>query len=96
MGTLKVKKNINYCSCSSGVSTWRGPHTRHSRGPVFNPSATELNPICHLITCSGGATIVVVGRLRVNEIYVNFFGVRDSSVGIATCYGLKGIGIDFQ
>ena len=32
----------------------------------FNPLNAELNPICHLIALLGGATIVVVGRLRVN------------------------------
>jgi hypothetical protein len=31
-----------------------------------NPLNTELNPICHLLALIGGATIVVVSRLRVN------------------------------
>jgi hypothetical protein len=31
----------------------------------FNPLNTELNPICHLLALLGGATIVVVSRLRV-------------------------------
>jgi len=34
---------------------------------VFNPLNAELNPICHLLTLLGGATIVVVSRLRVKE-----------------------------
>ena len=35
---------------------------------VFNPLNAELNPICHLLALLGGATIVVVSRLRVNMI----------------------------
>ena len=30
-----------------------------------NPLNAELNPICHLVALLGGATIVVVSRLRV-------------------------------
>src|SRR5215510_9003547 len=30
------------------------------------PLNTKLNPICHLLALLGGATIVVVSRLRVN------------------------------
>jgi hypothetical protein len=30
-----------------------------------NPLNAELNPICHLLALLGGATIVVVSRLRV-------------------------------
>ena len=33
----------------------------------FNPLNDELNPICHLLALLGGATIVVVSRLRVNS-----------------------------
>jgi hypothetical protein len=33
---------------------------------MLNPLNTELNPICHLLALLGGATIVVVSRLRVN------------------------------
>jgi hypothetical protein len=36
----------------------------------FNPLNAELNPICHLLALLGGATIVVVSRLRVNYITV--------------------------
>ena len=32
----------------------------------INPLNAELNPICHLLALLGGATIVVVSRLRVN------------------------------
>jgi hypothetical protein len=32
----------------------------------INPLNAELNPICHLLALLGGATIVVVNRLRVN------------------------------
>jgi hypothetical protein len=34
-------------------------------GGGVNPLNTELNPICHLQALLGGATIVVIGRLRV-------------------------------
>jgi hypothetical protein len=33
---------------------------------LFNPLNAELNPSCHLLALLGGATIVVVSRLRVN------------------------------
>ena len=33
---------------------------------MVNPLNAELNPICHLLALTGGATIVVVSRLRVN------------------------------
>jgi hypothetical protein len=33
----------------------------------INPLNAELNPICHLLTLLGGATIVVVSRLRVKR-----------------------------
>ena len=46
--------------------------TAVGRGPKknwkFNPLNTELNLICHLLGLLGGATIVVVSRLRVKEI----------------------------
>ena len=35
---------------------------------TFNPLNTELNPICHLLALLGGAIIVVVSRLRVNDV----------------------------
>ena len=38
---------------------------------LFNPLKAELNPICHLLALLGGATIVVVSRLRVNEQIAN-------------------------
>ena len=39
----------------------------------LNPLNAELNPICHLLALLGGATIVVVSRLRVKswEIQIN-------------------------
>ena len=42
----------------------------HLVGLLFlriNPLNGELNPICHLLALLGGATIVVVSRLRVND-----------------------------
>ena len=38
---------------------------------LFNPLNAELNPICHLLALLGGATIVVVSRLRVNAMEIN-------------------------
>ena len=35
---------------------------------TINPLNAELNPICHLLALLGGATIVVVSRLRVNGL----------------------------
>ena len=35
-----------------------------------NPLNAELNPICHLLALLGGATIVVVSRLSVNDTCV--------------------------
>ena len=34
-------------------------------GCCFNPLNAELNPICYLLALLGGATIVVISRLRV-------------------------------
>src|SRR5215469_8988861 len=36
----------------------------------MHPLNTELNPICHLLALLGGATILVVSRLRVNSSLV--------------------------
>ena len=38
-------------------------HNKH----YINPLNAELNPICHLLALLGGATIVVVSRLRVKR-----------------------------
>jgi hypothetical protein len=43
-------------------------------GSGFNPLNANLNPICQMLALLGGATIVVVSRLRVKkgdvEIYI--------------------------
>ena len=39
---------------------------KNNRNIAINLVNAELNPICHLLALLGGATIVVVGRLRVN------------------------------
>ena len=39
----------------------------------INPLNAELNPICHLLEWLGGATIVVVSRLRVNDTRCSSF-----------------------
>ena len=52
-------------------SHWTDLHTiyQHFQKSVkkfkFNPLNAKLNPICHLLALLGGATIVVVSRLRV-------------------------------
>ena len=38
---------------------------------TINPLNAELNPICHLLALLGGATIVVVSRLRVKNLSVS-------------------------
>jgi hypothetical protein len=38
----------------------------------INPLNAELNPICHLLALLGGATIVVVSRLRVKPLFLVF------------------------
>ena len=37
----------------------------------INPLNAELNPICHLLALLGGATIVVVSRLRVKHLPIS-------------------------
>src|SRR5215468_1429590 len=37
----------------------------------MHPLNAELNPICHLLALLGGATIVVVSRLRVKKLHFN-------------------------
>ena len=39
---------------------------RNRFNTFINPLNAELNPICHLLALLGGATVVVVSRLRVN------------------------------
>jgi hypothetical protein len=36
---------------------------------AFKGLNAELNPICHLLALLGGATIVVVSRLRVKKMF---------------------------
>ena len=49
----------------------RGHWNRHIQiDTAINPLNTELNPICHLLALLGGATIVVVSRLRVKSRFV--------------------------
>jgi hypothetical protein len=50
-------------------STCFGHHyARHQELESINPLNAELNPICHLLALLGGATIVVVSRLRVKHV----------------------------
>ena len=45
-----------------------GRIVRRLRADCINPLNAELNPICHLLALLGGATIVVVSRLRVKLV----------------------------
>ena len=57
---------------------------------VLNPLKAELNPICHLLALLGGATIVVVSRLRVNGGSVEALCVKIIA-GIENCRICGGI-----
>ena len=41
---------------------------KRNASSILNPLNAELNPICHLLALLGGATIVVVSRLRVKDV----------------------------
>ena len=71
-----------------------------------NPLNAELNPICHLLALLGGATIVVVSRLRVNgSVHGSVFVLSPDSpesqqlqrdkktIGSETQFGLLMIGV---
>jgi hypothetical protein len=49
------------------LSVRNAPFSEHlaATSERFNPLNAELDPICHLLALLGGATIVVVSRLRV-------------------------------
>ena len=46
---------------------------------TFSPLNAELNPICHLLALLGGATIVVVSRLRVKAAVIKLFQIIELS-----------------
>jgi len=51
-----------------------------------NPLNAELNPICRLLALLGGATIVVVSRLRVNRSERKFWDrICPSDSFVMTC-----------
>ena len=57
------------------VLNWQGVWKEAAVSNI-NPLNAELNPICHLLALLGGATIVVVSRLRVKYHPSNFLGQR--------------------
>jgi hypothetical protein len=58
-------KNIIHCN------NWRSPSAGTGLNNFsINPLNSELNPICHLLALLGGATIVVVSRLRVKTDWI--------------------------
>ena len=62
----------------------------HHQVDCLNPLNAELNPICHLLALLGGATIVVVSRLRVKYPLCNKFHCGDlhiiARLHSGTCY----------
>ena len=56
---LNVKTNDKYMTYVLGFDTLKLSVN------AIKPLNAELNPICHLLALLGGATIVVVSRLRV-------------------------------
>ena len=54
-------------TCICDLRNPRVGASRRKECPLFDPLNSELNPICHLLTLLGGATIVDVSRLRVNS-----------------------------
>ena len=65
---LMIRRKFLYIT-----STNSSPNSRKHKGAcykfvVFNPLNAELNIICHFLALLGGATIVVVSRLRVKQI----------------------------
>ena len=59
----------------------------------FNTLNAQLNPVCHLLALLGAHHILHVSRIKVNALH-SYSGRRDSSVGIATRYGMDGPGIE--
>jgi len=69
--------NLGYAKCDATMffSSWRLADIRHIQVCSFlNPLNAKLNPICHLLALLGGATIVVVSRLRVNCLFLESGG----------------------
>jgi hypothetical protein len=54
----------NCVSLIQDISSFRKKPASVSGFTTVNPLNAELNPICHLLALLGGATIVVVSRLR--------------------------------
>ena len=53
------------------TKTYTHTHT-HTHTNSTDPLNADLNPICHLLALLGGATIVVVRRLRVKQMLLIF------------------------
>jgi hypothetical protein len=53
---------------------------------IINPLNAELNSICHLQALLGGATIVVVSRIKVNRKQIESCIIRVYTCILATCH----------
>jgi hypothetical protein len=64
------QKHVGSAEISLCSSLGRLCNTQSNTANYFfiNPLNAELNPICHLLALLGGATIVEVSRIRVNNI----------------------------
>jgi len=54
---------------------------------IFNPSNTELNPICHLPALLGAHHIFHVSRIRVNIVYT----VHDADCNLLNHLSIEGV-----
>jgi hypothetical protein len=69
------------CSQYNLLNLLHQPHAHYSLYININPLNAELNPICHLLALLGGATIVVISRLRVKGVSPLCFGTSAESAG---------------
>ena len=82
-------KNVEYVSGFEFAEEWWLERPGRGGCVQINPLNAELNPICHLLALLGGATIVVVSRLRVNRQDVDWYeSVQWIEVAqVASCNG---------
>jgi hypothetical protein len=64
---INTKNPLIHKLCTTLQVVILTPRPAYLRYSLLNPLNVELNPIYHLLALLGGATIVVVSRLRVKE-----------------------------